>query len=94
MDDKLSQAIRSLDDFLKQHRFAVGDVRLWQGGSCSVDCDSRAYIGSIANWPDALFEFLFLDARNGNVVVLETKEFSQQRDLEAFLRRLISERLS
>jgi len=56
----------------------------------AVALDNRRFIRTISHWPPSTFEFQFVASGSGDVVVLETKQFSSIEGLEAFATELLS----
>ena len=79
--EELDYAVKYHDDGLPNR--AVG-----------VDLDSHKFVGTISHWPPKLFEFQFNDCVSGDVVVLETMEFDNLEDLDAYIDKLTKDRLA
>ena len=95
LDDatRLHRAVDALTPWLSERGF---DVR-WQNSphstGCAVDIDSSDSVGTIAHWPETVFEFSFADKRTGRTVVMETREFDNVEDPKLFIQYLLLTRL-
>jgi len=62
-------------------------------GSYSFSAESKCYIGSVCHWPKSKYEFQFNNVELGDVVILETHEFSSIDAVSTYLNELLSTRL-
>lgn len=58
-----------------------------------VDLDSDEFAGRICHWQPDIFEFQFHSMLTGNVILLETVNLSNTDALNAFVIKLLTERL-
>jgi len=63
-------------------------------GSISVNMDSPRYVGTVVYWPETQFEFQFNCTSSGDVVFLESREFTTEAELALFVEELLSNRLA
>jgi len=90
MKNLLKIVLESLSSLLEGYGYTVKYVEGSPVGVCSANLDSSKYVGTVTYWPDTRFEFQFNSCESGEVVILETKEFFQEQELELYIRELVS----
>lgn len=93
MKNLLKVVLESLSSLIESHGFTVKIVEGTPVGVYSANLDSSKYVGTITYWPDTRFEFQFNSFESGEVTILETKEISQERELELYIRELVTNKL-
>ena len=93
MKNLLKAVLESLNTFLESHGFVVSFVEDNLYGAYCANIDSKDYVGTVIYWPDSLFEFHFINCKSGDDAVLETKEISQEQDLELYIKELVAKKL-
>jgi len=95
MDNNLRGAFKEIEEQLRAAGFSIDDYKSgYIEGSYSFAADNERYIGSVCHWPKSTFEFQFHNVGSGDVVVLETHEFSSMDSVRRYLNELLTTRLS
>ena len=94
MDINLNSSYREMEEQLLLAGYSINDYKSGHiEGSYSFAAENKRYIGSVCHWPKSTFEFQFNHAGSGDVVVLETHEFSSIDSVGNYLSELLSNRL-
>jgi len=93
MKNLLEIVLESLSSLLESYGFTIKFMEGNPVGVHSANVDSSKYVGTITYWPDTRFEFQFNSCESGEVTILETKEFSQEQELELYIKELVTKKL-
>ncbi|MBC8238966.1 MAG: hypothetical protein H8E30_00680 [Alphaproteobacteria bacterium] len=66
----------------------------YQPGSFHVDLENNQFLGGVCFWPPNVYEFQFHRLSSGEIIVLETKNFDDARQLKVYLDHLVFDTLS
>ena len=94
MDINLNSSFKEMEEQLLSAGYSINDYKSGHiEGSYSFVAESKRYVGSVCYWPKSTFEFQFNDVVSGDVMVLETHEFSSIDLVRKYLCELLSNRL-
>ena len=68
---------------------AQGVAGEWQR-SISVEIDGSKFVGGICHWPPNLFEFQFHDFESGEVILLETVNLENVKEISDYVEMVLS----
>jgi len=89
MKNLLKAVLDSMSDLFSRYGITSTFIEGAFGGSCSANLDSSKYVGTVTHWPESRFEFQFNDCVSGDVILLETKEMSNEEELKKYLEELV-----
>jgi len=93
MDNSFRYMLQSLRTLISEKGYTAVLKEDSMPRSCSIDVDGSKYVGTITGWPNGIFEFQFNSCKTGDVVILETKRFSNDDSLKEHMRVLLEMKL-
>lgn len=90
---RLKTVLEEQQSILESHGVSISYDDSRSPDSCSANLDSDSYVGTITHWPDSRFEFQFNSCKTGDVVLLETKEISDDVRLAEYIEEIYRTKL-
>jgi len=90
---RLEEVLKRKKDIFDDYGVAVTYDESGLPSVCSANLDSSNYVGTITHWPETRFEFQFNSSQSGEVILLETEDFSDDIELASYIEEIYSEKL-